>query len=83
MSKNKVSGWYTADLPDEKEKQQVEEWYDKIIQHDYRGVSVEAPSKMILALGKLAQEEELSFQDFVEKVLADYLHNRGIDWKNP
>lgn len=82
MAKNKVSGWYVSDNDSTEKKKQVDEWYEKIVQHDYRGVSVEAPSRMVLALGKLSQKEGISFQDLIENALAEYLKNRGINWQN-
>ena len=42
---------------------------------------MEAPAKMICALGKLAQERGLSFQDLIEQILSDYLAKEGITWR--
>jgi hypothetical protein len=81
VAKNKVSGWYVSDAGSTEKNQLVDEWYEKIAQHDYRGISVEAPSKMVLALGKLAQQEGVSFQNLIENILAEYLKNHDIDWQ--
>lgn len=86
MKENKehTSGWYVKSSPAQEyaeNKDSIDGWYDRIINDAYRGVSVEAPAKMICALGKLAQERGLSFQDLIEQILSDYLAKEGITWR--
>ena len=80
-----VSGWYSKDKltkeEEEARRRQVDEWYEKRIALNYRQIALEAPGKMVLALGRLAQERSLPFDQFVEGILADYLEREGIDWK--
>jgi hypothetical protein len=80
-----VSGWYGKDKltkeEEEARRRQAEEWYDRRIALNYRQIALEAPGKMVLALGRLAQERNVPFGQFVEDILADYLAREGIDWK--
>jgi len=82
MDKKQISGWYVSEEKELEKEKQIEEWYDKIITGGYRNVSVEAPAKMILALGRLAQERGVSFQDLVEGILEEYLATRDIQWRS-
>jgi hypothetical protein len=87
MSENNAprgTGWYGKARQSEAERaemaRKVEEWRRKTIDLNYRQVAVEAPGKMILALGQIAQQREIPFGEFVESVLAEYLTQAGIDW---
>ncbi len=79
-----ASGWYVKSSPGEEyaaNKAEIDGWYDRIINDAYRGVSVEAPAKMLCALGELAQDKNITFQELVEQILSDYLAGAGIDWQ--
>ncbi len=80
-----VSGWYSkGKLSAEEEaarRQQVEDWLAQRIALNYRQVAVEMPGRMVLALGRLAQAQGVTFEAMVEGVLADYLARQGIDWR--
>jgi hypothetical protein len=75
--KKEVSGWYSqkAQTPEERaaEMRQVEAWYEKKNRLNYRTVPLEIPGKMMLALGRLAQEKGVNFSEFIEGILGDYL----------
>ncbi|MCL4369306.1 MAG: hypothetical protein M1380_00110 [Chloroflexi bacterium] len=81
---SEISGWYGKTRVTEAERveqmRQVEDWHQKRIDLNYRQIPVEAPGKMVLALGKMAQAKGVPFGDFVEGILADYLERQGVDW---
>ena len=60
---------------------QVEEWVREKVDLNYRQIVVEAPGKMVLALGRMAQEKGIPFGKIVEDILADYLGAQGADWR--
>ncbi len=80
-----ISGWYSKGKPSEAEKaelrRRVDEWLDRRIELNYRQIVVEAPGKMILVLGRMAQEMDVPFGDFIESILAEYLERQQIDWR--
>lgn len=81
-----LSGWYTSssgrarELTGE-EKKKEDEWFSRLIEGNYRRLPVEVPGSMMLALGRLALKKGVPFSDFVEGILAEYLKERGIDWR--
>lgn len=80
-----ISGWYV------KEKQapqhhaarmaHIDRWHEKAHTLNYRTVPLEIPGKMLAALGKLALEEKVQFSEFVERIIGDYLTQKGISWE--
>ena len=81
-----VSGWYPKSIAaprqlTEEEAKKVDEWFDRLIEGNYKRLSAEIPGKMILALGKIAQEKGVLFTGFIEGILEEYLERQGIDWK--
>ena len=81
-----VSGWYPKSTAAgktlaEDEAKRVDEWFDRLIKGNYKRLSSEIPGKMMLALGKMAQEKDVPFTDLIEGILAEYLEKQGIDWK--
>jgi len=81
-----VSGWYPRSIATpreltEDEAKKVDEWFDRLIKGNYKRISAEIPGKMMLALGKMAKERDVSFTDFIEGILGEYLEKQGIDWK--
>ena len=79
-----ISGWYVRPRATAEEKRRVEDWYDERVKLNYRTIPVEAPGKMILALGELAQQRGMAgpqFSEFIEGILDEYLQNQGIDWR--
>jgi len=81
-----VSGWYghKEQTPEEKaaQRQAIERWYEKKHRLNYRTVPLEIPGKMMLALGKMALDEGVSFSEFVERILDSYLRREKINWKS-
>jgi hypothetical protein len=84
--KKEISGWYVQKelTPDEKaaQMQAVERWYEKRSRLNYRTVPVEIPGKMMLALGRIAMDRGVSFSEFVEEILEDYLLQKKVRWKS-
>ena len=84
--KKDISGWYVQKelTPDEKaaQMQAVERWYEKRCRLNYRTVPVEIPGKMMLALGRIAMDRGVSFSEFVEEILEDYLRQKKVRWKS-
>lgn len=79
-----ISGWYVSSRATAEEKQRIEDWYDKRVRLNYRTIPVEAPGKMIQALGELAQKKGMAgpkFSEFIEAILDEYLHRQAIDWR--
>lgn len=79
-----ISGWYARAKTAPDERKRIEEWYDKRVKLNYRTIPVEAPGKMVLALGEIAQKKGMAgprFSDFIEGILAEYLQRQGIDWR--
>jgi predicted DNA-binding ribbon-helix-helix protein len=72
-----ISGWYAHEEMTEAEKisqmREVERWYEKRHRLNYRTVPVEMPGKMMLTLGRMAAEQQISFSQFIEKILEGYL----------
>ena len=81
-----VSGWYSREeeTPEERaaRMQAVEEWYEKKTRLNYRTVPLEIPGKMMMALGKMALDQGVSFSEFIEGVLDSYLRQKKIHWKS-
>ena len=81
-----VSGWYAhkEQTPEEKAAQMraTEGWYEKRNRLNYRTVPLEIPGKMMLALGKMALNQGVSFSEFVEQVLDSYLRQKKIAWRS-
>jgi hypothetical protein len=44
-------------------------------------VPIEIPGKMLAAIGKMALEEKIQFSEFVERILDEYLMQKGIKWR--
>lgn len=79
-----ISGWYVKSEATDKERQQVEDWYDRQWKLNYKTIPVEAPGKMVLALGELARQKGMDgprFSDFIEGILDEYLQTQGIAWR--
>lgn len=81
-----VSGWYPKSISapgklTEDEAKKVDEWFDRLINSNYKRLPAEIPGKMMLALGKIAREKGISFTDFIEEILREYLEKQGIDWQ--
>ncbi|MFC1995501.1 hypothetical protein ACFLVM_01305 [Chloroflexota bacterium] len=80
-----ISGWYSKSTTSNKltddEAKRVDEWFDRLIDGNYKRLPVEIPGKMMLTLGKMAKEKDIPFTDFVEGILAEYLGKQGIDWR--
>ena len=81
-----VSGWYPRSIAaprelTEDEVKKVDEWFDRLIDGNYKRLPAEIPGKMMLALGRMAKEKGVPFTDFIEGILAEYLERQGIDWK--
>ena len=79
-----ISGWYVKEKATAEEEKRIEEWHDKRVKLNYKTIPIEAPGKMILALGQLAQKQGMAgprFSDFLEGVLDEYLQRQGIDWR--
>ena len=81
-----VPGWYAHKEQTAEEKaaqrQAVERWYEKKHRLNYRTVPLEIPGKMLLALGKMALDEGVSFSEFVEQILDSYLRREKISWRS-
>ena len=84
--KKEISGWYLQKelTPEEKAAQMrsVEGWYEKRSRLNYRTVPLEIPGKMMLALGRIAMEQGVSFSEFIEGILEDYLRQKKVRWKS-
>ena len=81
-----VSGWYPRSIAapkelTEDEARKVCERFDRLIKGNYKRLPAEIPGKMMLALGKMALEKGMSFSDFIERILGEYLEKQGIDWQ--
>lgn len=80
-----VSGWYAREelSPAEKEakRQALEKWYEKKHRLNYRSAPLEIPGKMMLALGKMAMEQGVSFSEFIEEILEGFLRQKKVQWK--
>ena len=81
-----VSGWYPKSITaprklTEDETSKIDEWFDRLIEGNYKRLPAEIPGKMMLALGKIAREKNVSFTDLIEGILSDYLKKEGIDWE--
>lgn len=80
-----ISGWYIKGRVTADERQHIEDWYNKRVTLNYRTIPVEAPGKMILALGELARQKGMDgprFSDFIEGILDEYLQTQGINWRD-
>jgi len=81
-----ISGWYAqqALTPQEKaaQLQAIERWYEKKHRLNYRTVPLEIPGKMMLALGKIALDQGVSFSEFLEGILDGYLRQKKVNWKS-
>jgi len=86
LIKKEISGWYVQKelTPDEKsaQRQAVERWYEKRSRLNYRTVPVEIPGKMMLALGKMAMDQGISFSEFIEGILEAYLRQKKVRRKS-
>jgi len=80
-----VSGWYAqqelSPAEEEAKRQALEKWYEKKHRLNYRSVPLEIPGKMMLALGKMAMEQGVSFSEFIEEILEGYLRQKKVQWK--
>ena len=77
VKSKEISGWYAHEEMTKAEKvsqmREIERWYEKRHRLNYRTVPVEIPGKMMLALGRMAMKQQISFSQFIEKILEDYL----------
>jgi hypothetical protein len=84
--KKEISGWYVQKelTPVEKaaQMQAVERWYEKRHRLNYRTVPLEIPGKMMLALGRIALDQGISFSEFIEGILDAYLRQKKVHWKS-
>jgi len=80
-----ISGWYVTEKLSPQQRAarmaHIDEWHEKLHTLNYRTVPLEIPGKMLVALGKLALEEKVQFSEFVERILDEYLTQRGINWE--
>jgi hypothetical protein len=80
-----ISGWYVKEKIDAREHAarmaDIDEWYKKRHRFNYRTVPIEIPGKMLAAIGKMALEEKIQFSEFVERILDEYLMQKGIKWR--
>ncbi len=49
---------------------------------NYRTVPLEIPGKMMLALGRIAMDQGISFSEFIEGILEAYLRQKKVHWKS-
>ncbi len=84
--KREVSGWYAKkeQTPEEIAIQMGEtaRWYEQKQRLNYRTVPLEIPGKMMLALGRMALDQGVSFSEFIEGILDSYLRQKKINWKS-
>ncbi len=77
--RKEISGWYGQRqmTPGERadEERRIDAWYDRAQRLNYRTAPVEIPGKMMLDLGREAREKGVSFSEFVEGILAEYLRS--------
>jgi len=80
-----ISGWYSKEKLSPQthaaRMARIDEWYEKRGTLNYRTVPLEIPGKMLAALGKLALEQRVQFSEFVERILDEYLAQKGITWE--
>jgi len=83
--REEISGWYVKEKLSLEEREariaDVNAWYEKRSEMNYRPVPIEIPGKMLAAVGKLALEQKVEFSEFVERLLDDYLTQKGISWR--
>ncbi len=79
-SQKEISGWYAQAEETAEERaarlRATEAWYEKRHRLNYRTVPLEIPGKMMLALGRMALDRGVTFSDFVESILDDYLRQK-------
>jgi len=79
-----ISGWYSKERLSPQQHAarmaHIDAWYEKRDTLNYRTVPLEIPGKMLAALGKVALEEKVQFSEFVERILDEYLTQKGINW---
>jgi hypothetical protein len=84
--KKGISGWYVQEELTASEKaaqmQALERWYEKRHRLNYRTVPLEIPGKMMLALGRMAMDQGVSFSEFIEGILEAYLRQKKVQWKS-
>jgi hypothetical protein len=84
--KKEISGWYAQKEPTASQKaaqmQAVERWYERRHRLNYRTIPLEIPGKMMLALGRIALDQGVSFSEFIEGVLEAYLRQKKVNWKS-
>ncbi len=75
-----ISGWYAQVEETAEEKaarlRATEDWYEKRHRLNYRTVPLEIPGKMMLALGRMALDQGVSFSEFIEGILDSYLREK-------
>jgi hypothetical protein len=86
MAKKEISGWYVQEELTAAEKaaqmKAIESWYEKRHRLNYRTVPLEIPGKMMLALGKRAMDQGVSFSEFIEGILNAYLRQKKVRRKS-
>jgi hypothetical protein len=84
--KKGISGWYAQEELTASEKaaqmRALERWYEKRHRLNYRTVPLEIPGKMMLALGRMAIDQGVSFSEFIEGILEAYLRQKKAHWKS-
>lgn len=84
--KKGISGWYVKEELTAGEKaaqmQALERWYEKRHRLNYRTVPLEIPGKMMLALGRMAMDQGVSFSEFIEGILEAYLGQKKVHWRS-
>jgi hypothetical protein len=84
--KKEISGWYVQEELTAAEKaaqmQAIERWYEKRHRLNYRTVPLEIPGKMMLALGKMAMNQGVTFSEFIEGILNAYLRQKKVRRKS-
>jgi hypothetical protein len=84
--KKEISGWYAQKELTASEKaaqmQAVKRWYERRHRLNYRTIPLEIPGKMMLALGRIALDQGVSFSEFIEGILEVYLRQKKVNWKS-
>ena len=86
IKEKEISGWYAKkeQRPEEiaVQMRKTARWYEEKHLLNYRTVPLEIPGKMMLALGRMALDQGVSFSEFIEGILDSYLRQKKINWKS-
>jgi len=70
--------WYKRPEVDEEARKK---FFDARTTLDHRQIVAELPAKMMLELGRLSITKKMSFNDFIEEILEEYLERQGVRWR--